>query len=97
MELSWKDFAKVLAVIFLFSGCGGFAAYAMGSNETDRLALLEFKAKITDDPLRVLKSWKPSTSVNGMVLDAAEGIRESSRWTCIPINWWDLYHHTLEI
>ena len=57
MELFWKDFAKVLVVIFLFSGCRSFAAYAMGSNETDRLALLEFKAKITDDPLGVLKSW----------------------------------------
>ncbi|XP_030962001.1 probable LRR receptor-like serine/threonine-protein kinase At3g47570 [Quercus lobata] len=31
-----------------------------GNNETDRLALLEFKAKITDDPLQVLSSWNNS-------------------------------------
>ena len=31
-----------------------------GNNETDRLALLEFKAKITDDPLQVLSSWNDS-------------------------------------
>uniref|UniRef100_A0A7N2LF11 non-specific serine/threonine protein kinase n=1 Tax=Quercus lobata TaxID=97700 RepID=A0A7N2LF11_QUELO len=29
-------------------------------NETDRLALLEFKAKITDDPLQVMSSWNDS-------------------------------------
>ncbi|KAK4592256.1 hypothetical protein RGQ29_016683 [Quercus rubra] len=31
-----------------------------GNNETDRLALLEFKAKITHDPLQVLSSWNHS-------------------------------------
>ncbi|KAM3733647.1 hypothetical protein ACB098_11G153000 [Castanea mollissima] len=31
-----------------------------GNNETDRLALLEFKAKIIDDPLQVLSSWNDS-------------------------------------
>ncbi|XP_065635312.1 probable LRR receptor-like serine/threonine-protein kinase At3g47570 [Quercus suber] len=31
-----------------------------GNNETDRLALLDFKAKITDDPLQVLSSWNDS-------------------------------------
>ncbi|XP_030963560.1 probable LRR receptor-like serine/threonine-protein kinase At3g47570 [Quercus lobata] len=31
-----------------------------GNNETDRLALLEFKAKITNDPLQVLSSWNDS-------------------------------------
>ncbi|KAL4600613.1 hypothetical protein ACB092_11G211800, partial [Castanea dentata] len=31
-----------------------------GNNETDRLALLEFKAKITHDPLQVLSSWNDS-------------------------------------
>ncbi|KAK4592244.1 hypothetical protein RGQ29_016671 [Quercus rubra] len=31
-----------------------------GNNETDRLALLEFKAKITNDPLQVLSSWNHS-------------------------------------
>ena len=60
MELSCKDFAGILAIVFLFSVCRGLAAYAMGGNETDQLALLEFKAKITDDPLGVLKSWNKS-------------------------------------
>ncbi|KAK4592259.1 hypothetical protein RGQ29_016686 [Quercus rubra] len=32
-----------------------------GNNETDRLALLEFKAKITHDPLQVMSSWNDST------------------------------------
>ncbi|KAM4072560.1 hypothetical protein ACB094_11G146800 [Castanea mollissima] len=31
-----------------------------GNNETDRLALLEFKAKITHDPFEVLSSWNDS-------------------------------------
>ena len=31
-----------------------------GNNKTDRLALLEFKAKITDDPLQVMSSWNDS-------------------------------------
>ncbi|XP_075645726.1 putative receptor-like protein kinase At3g47110 [Castanea sativa] len=31
-----------------------------GNNETDRLALLEFKSKITDDPLQVLSTWNES-------------------------------------
>ena len=31
-----------------------------GNNETDRLALLEFKAKITLDPLKVTSSWNNS-------------------------------------
>uniref|UniRef100_A0A7N2R2K2 non-specific serine/threonine protein kinase n=1 Tax=Quercus lobata TaxID=97700 RepID=A0A7N2R2K2_QUELO len=31
-----------------------------GNNETDRLALLEFKAKITNDPLQVMSSWNDS-------------------------------------
>ncbi|XP_065625273.1 probable LRR receptor-like serine/threonine-protein kinase At3g47570 [Quercus suber] len=33
---------------------------AGGNNETDRLALLEFKAKITHDPFGVLSSWNDS-------------------------------------
>ncbi|XP_075644325.1 LRR receptor-like serine/threonine-protein kinase EFR isoform X2 [Castanea sativa] len=31
-----------------------------GNNETDRLALLEFKAKIIHDPFRVMSSWNDS-------------------------------------
>jgi hypothetical protein len=30
-------------------------------NETDRHALLDFKAKIKDDPFMVLSSWKDTT------------------------------------
>ena len=33
---------------------------AGGNNETDRLALLEFKTKITHDPFGVLSSWNDS-------------------------------------
>ncbi|XP_062155294.1 probable LRR receptor-like serine/threonine-protein kinase At3g47570 [Alnus glutinosa] len=35
--------------------------YGIGGNETDRLALLEFKAKIVDDPFMVLSSWNDTT------------------------------------
>ncbi|ESR50783.1 hypothetical protein CICLE_v10030604mg [Citrus x clementina] len=34
--------------------------YMLKSNETDQLALLEFKAKVTHDPLEVLSSWNYS-------------------------------------
>ncbi|XP_062154966.1 probable LRR receptor-like serine/threonine-protein kinase At3g47570 [Alnus glutinosa] len=35
--------------------------YSIGGNETDRLALLEFKAKIVHDPFMVLSSWNDTT------------------------------------
>lgn len=41
-------------------GTPAAAAAAHGGNETDRLALLAFKAKITDDPFGVLSSWNES-------------------------------------
>ena len=37
-----------------------FTSVVSGNNETDRLALLEFKAKITHDPFGVLSSWNDS-------------------------------------
>ena len=41
--------------------CGLLVTFVTGwNNETDRLALLEFKAKITDDPLQVMSSWNDS-------------------------------------
>uniref|UniRef100_A0A7N2LDJ9 non-specific serine/threonine protein kinase n=1 Tax=Quercus lobata TaxID=97700 RepID=A0A7N2LDJ9_QUELO len=41
--------------------CGLLVTFvAGGNNETDRLALLEFKAKIADDPLQVMSSWNDS-------------------------------------
>lgn len=36
------------------------ASFRPGRNETDRLALLAFKAKITYDPSRILRSWNGS-------------------------------------
>ncbi|XWS07654.1 hypothetical protein CRYUN_Cryun41cG0008000 [Craigia yunnanensis] len=39
---------------------GGVSADVLGRNETDRLALLEFKSMITGDPQGVLSSWNES-------------------------------------
>ncbi|XP_050236384.1 probable LRR receptor-like serine/threonine-protein kinase At3g47570 [Mercurialis annua] len=39
---------------------GAFSIIPKLSNETDRLALLQFKARITDDPLGVMSSWNNS-------------------------------------
>ncbi|KAK4592257.1 hypothetical protein RGQ29_016684 [Quercus rubra] len=51
----------MLAFILLW-WCGLLVTSVVGgNNETDRLALLEFKAKITHDPLQVLSSWNDST------------------------------------
>uniref|UniRef100_A0A7N2LED4 non-specific serine/threonine protein kinase n=1 Tax=Quercus lobata TaxID=97700 RepID=A0A7N2LED4_QUELO len=44
--------------------CGLLVTFVVGgNNETDRLALLELKAKITDDPLQVMSSWNDSIHV----------------------------------
>uniref|UniRef100_A0A2N9FYY0 Protein kinase domain-containing protein n=1 Tax=Fagus sylvatica TaxID=28930 RepID=A0A2N9FYY0_FAGSY len=41
--------------------CGFLVTFVLGgNNETDRLALLEFKAKITHDPFGVMTSWNGS-------------------------------------
>ena len=47
---------------FILLWCCGFLVTSVvgGNNETDRLALLEFKAKITLDPLGVMSSWNDS-------------------------------------
>ncbi|XP_059627079.1 probable LRR receptor-like serine/threonine-protein kinase At3g47570 [Cornus florida] len=48
----------VCCIILLHSGFPvTMATPRLGGNETDRLALLEFKAKITNDPLQALGSW----------------------------------------
>nr|XP_017220276.1 PREDICTED: probable LRR receptor-like serine/threonine-protein kinase At3g47570 isoform X2 [Daucus carota subsp. sativus] len=47
-------------VISLFLISTSAAAAASGGNETDQLALLAFKAKISDDPLGVFSSWNMS-------------------------------------
>ncbi|XP_055962086.1 probable LRR receptor-like serine/threonine-protein kinase At3g47570 [Mercurialis annua] len=40
---------------------GALAIIPKLSNETDRQALLQFKAKITDDPLGIMNSWNSSS------------------------------------
>ena len=44
---------------FILLLCCGFLVVG-GNNETDRLALLEFKAKITQDPFGLMTSWNDS-------------------------------------
>ncbi|KAM3733648.1 hypothetical protein ACB098_11G153100 [Castanea mollissima] len=49
------------AFILFVLWCGLLVTSIVGeNNETDRLALLAFKAKITDDPLQVMSSWNDS-------------------------------------
>ncbi|KAH9703919.1 putative receptor-like protein kinase [Citrus sinensis] len=48
----------LLHSVLLF--CNGFHVPEFLGNETDRVALLEFKSKITHDPLDVLASWNES-------------------------------------
>ncbi|XP_062154965.1 probable LRR receptor-like serine/threonine-protein kinase At3g47570 isoform X2 [Alnus glutinosa] len=53
--VSWSAFC-ILAVVPVF--CFGPATFAaIDGNETDRLALLELKAKIISDPFMFLSSW----------------------------------------
>ncbi|XP_020540234.1 probable LRR receptor-like serine/threonine-protein kinase At3g47570 isoform X2 [Jatropha curcas] len=49
-----------IAIIRFFCFSLPTCAMIYGNNETDRLALLEFKSKITDDPLGVMTSWNAS-------------------------------------
>ena len=48
--------------VFMLLWCCGLLVTSMAgrNNETDRLALLEFKAKITHDPFGVMTSWNHS-------------------------------------
>ena len=50
--VSWPLYLFLHVVVLL---C--LAASVHGGNETDRLALLAFKAQITNDPYGVLNSW----------------------------------------
>ncbi|EEF33523.1 serine-threonine protein kinase, plant-type, putative [Ricinus communis] len=52
----------LVAIIHLLSFTVLSATFAIGNanNQTDRLALLDFKDKITDDPLGVVSSWNRS-------------------------------------
>ncbi|XP_059457827.1 probable LRR receptor-like serine/threonine-protein kinase At3g47570 [Corylus avellana] len=49
----------ILAVVSVFCFC--LATYGIVGNETDRHALLDFKAKIISDPFMVLSSWNDTT------------------------------------
>ncbi|XP_065635307.1 probable LRR receptor-like serine/threonine-protein kinase At3g47570 [Quercus suber] len=62
MRLSqWSSSSFFMHAFILLWWCGLLVTSVVGgNNETDRLALLDFKAKITDDPLQVLSSWNDS-------------------------------------
>ncbi|KAL7185001.1 hypothetical protein ACSBR2_027026 [Camellia fascicularis] len=47
-------------IIILVCCFTNLLAFAQAGNETDRLALLDFKSKVTDDPLGILTSWNES-------------------------------------
>ena len=60
MRLPTFGSVVILTIASVF--CFGSVAHAIGgNNETDRLALLEFKARIMDDPFMVLSSWNYTT------------------------------------
>ncbi|KAH9771545.1 putative LRR receptor-like serine/threonine-protein kinase [Citrus sinensis] len=54
----------IVSICFFIFYCFSFSLqstdYMLKSNETDQLALLQFKAKVTHDPLEVLSSWNYS-------------------------------------
>ncbi|CAN0840391.1 Probable LRR receptor-like serine/threonine-protein kinase At3g47570 [Linum grandiflorum] len=58
--LSRVNFLKLLLLPLLLSFNFPCQSNASGSNETDRLALLEFKKSVTNDPDGVLNSWNDS-------------------------------------
>ncbi|XVF83990.1 hypothetical protein PTKIN_Ptkin16aG0539100 [Pterospermum kingtungense] len=66
VSLSLQFSIRVAAVILLlcFNLRGpcflGSSAFAINGNETDRQALLQFKAKISGDPLGIMRSWNDS-------------------------------------
>ncbi|XP_062156006.1 probable LRR receptor-like serine/threonine-protein kinase At3g47570 [Alnus glutinosa] len=51
----------ILTIVSVFCFGSTTYVYGIGGNETDRLALLEFKAKIVGDPFMVLSSWNDTT------------------------------------
>ncbi|KAG6679057.1 hypothetical protein I3842_14G112000 [Carya illinoinensis] len=54
-EFIWNSILHLKASVFVLN------TYAMVGNETDRLALLEFKATISHDPFMVFSSWNETT------------------------------------
>ncbi|TYI63017.1 hypothetical protein E1A91_D10G291000v1 [Gossypium mustelinum] len=64
MELSKKHFEACCSFFLVFFSQQVFSKTPTGlvvrGNDTDQQALLQFKAKITDDQLRVMESWNSS-------------------------------------
>uniref|UniRef100_A0A7N2LD80 non-specific serine/threonine protein kinase n=1 Tax=Quercus lobata TaxID=97700 RepID=A0A7N2LD80_QUELO len=62
LQLSAAPSSSFSIHAFILLWCLGIfvTSVVSGNNETDRLALLEFKAKIIHDPLRVMSSWNDS-------------------------------------
>ncbi|KAK4592282.1 hypothetical protein RGQ29_016706 [Quercus rubra] len=62
LQLSAAPSSSFSMHAFILLWCLGIfvTSVVSGNNETDRLALLEFKAKIIHDPLRVMSSWNDS-------------------------------------
>ncbi|CAI0555045.1 unnamed protein product [Linum tenue] len=60
---TWRVFSAAVAVLhsWLIFLTTATAATGIQSNETDRMALLEFKSMISSDPLGALSSWNDST------------------------------------
>ncbi|XVF83954.1 hypothetical protein PTKIN_Ptkin16aG0535900 [Pterospermum kingtungense] len=53
-------FSIYVAVVILLLRFHGSSAFVIKGNETDREALLQFKAKITGDPIGIMRSWNDS-------------------------------------
>ena len=64
--------------------CFGLAAHAIDGNETDRLALLDFKAGITEDPLEIMSSW--NESVNFCQWNGVKCGRQHQRVTVLDLH-----------
>ncbi|XVF83994.1 hypothetical protein PTKIN_Ptkin16aG0539600 [Pterospermum kingtungense] len=62
LKVSWSlQFSILLLCFNLKAPCFlGSAALAINGNETDRQALRQFKAKISGDPLGIMRSWNDS-------------------------------------
>ncbi|XP_040994347.1 probable LRR receptor-like serine/threonine-protein kinase At3g47570 [Juglans microcarpa x Juglans regia] len=61
-SLLFYRFAFSIILLVAYALCiDSCSTYAMARNETDQLALLEFKAKISHDPFMVFSSWNETT------------------------------------